>query len=113
MTEEQITKEEILFWKNKYEQEEDLYNKEIEGVVVYSLSRWGRSVRENWESIDLMTKSDIGFYSVKEMVDTSSSMGKFLLGVMNCMYQLEIEQLSERTKDVLPRNIKCFWNNKS
>lgn len=82
-------------------------NKEIDGVVVYSLSRWGRSVRENWESIDLMTKSNIGFYSVKEMVDTSSSMGKFILGVMNCMYQLEVEQLSERTKDVLQYKKKC------
>lgn len=47
MTEEQMTKEEILFWKNRYEQEEDLYNTEDEGQLRNKFSHNGFMAKED------------------------------------------------------------------
>ena len=76
-------------------------DKSIDGVVVYSLSRWGRNITDNWNSISLMEKRNINFFSIKESIDTSNSMGRFFLNIMSSLYQLEREQLSERISDVL------------
>ena len=46
-------------------------DKSIDGVVVYSLSRWGRNITDNWNSISLMEKRNINFFSIKESIDTS------------------------------------------
>lgn len=76
-------------------------DKIVNGVVVYSLSRWGRNITDNWTSISLMEKNKISFFSIKESIDTSNSMGRFFLNIMSSLYQLEREQLSERISDVL------------
>ena len=76
-----------------------------------SLSRFGRNLKDNYESIELMKKCGTNFISLKEQIDLSSPMGVFLCNVMSSLYELELQLLSERTSDVLQskkRNGKVY-----
>jgi len=76
-------------------------NKEIDTLIVLSLSRWGRNLKQNYESIEVMIKTDTNFVSLKEQVDLSSPMGRFMVNVMSSLYQMEREMISDRVTDIL------------
>jgi len=75
--------------------------KEVEAVVVYSLSRFARNTMVTLESVLAMKEAGVVFVSLTENIDTSTPMGMFMLTVMAAMAQLERDQISQRTKDVL------------
>lgn len=76
-------------------------SKSIDGVVCYSLSRWTRNVRDLYESLEVFKKVDVDFISIKENIDTSTSIGRFSLQLIGSIYELEREQISERVSDIL------------
>jgi len=76
-------------------------NKEVSTLIVLSMSRWGRDLKTNYESIEVMIKTDTNFVSLKEQVDLSTPMGRFMVNVMSSLYQMEREMISERVSDVL------------
>ena len=73
----------------------------VDKVIVLSLSRWSRSSLETLKSIDLMKEHNTEFVSLKENVDSSTPMGKCILGIFGSLYQMELENLRIRTKDTL------------
>ena len=75
--------------------------KEVDTLIVLSLSRWGRNLKQNYESIEVMIKTDTNFISLKEQVDLSTPMGRFMVNVMSSLYQMEREMISERVVDIL------------
>jgi len=76
-------------------------NKECDGVVVYSLSRFSRCVVDTLSSIQLMNDNGITFHSLSENIDTSSPNGRFFLTILSSLSQLEREITSVRVKDTL------------
>ena len=80
---------------------EMIENGEVDKLIVLSISRWGRNMIETYKSIQLMEKHNTHFISLKENVDTSNPMGRFVFSIFNSLYQLELEQISDRTKDTL------------
>jgi len=76
-------------------------NKTIDGVVVYSLSRFSRNTMDTLSSIECMNKKSITFHSLSESIDTSSPNGRFFLTILSSLSQLEREITSQRVTDVL------------
>ena len=92
---------------------EMIENKELDTLIVLSLSRMGRNLKQNYETIEKMIDTDTNFISLKENVDLSTPMGRFMVNIMNSLYQMEREMISERVTDVLTdkkKNGKVYGN---
>ena len=76
-------------------------NGEVDTLIVLSLSRWGRNLKQNYESIEIMKKMKANFVSLKEQVDLSSPMGRFMVNIMASLYEMEREMISDKVRDVL------------
>ena len=76
-------------------------NGEVNNLIVISISRWGRNLGEIYKSVELMTKKDVNFFSIKENIDTSSPYGRFTINLLSSLYEMELELIRERTKDTL------------
>ncbi len=70
-------------------------------VVVYSLSRLGRSQRMIWTLLDDRGPYRLRVTSVSEPFDTTTPMGRAFLGMLATFAQLESDLASERTADAL------------
>ncbi len=70
-------------------------------VVVYSLSRLGRSQRLIWNLLDDRGDYRLAVSSATEPFDTTSPMGRAMLGMLGVWAQLESDLASERTIDAL------------
>lgn len=74
--------------------------KEIDIVVVYKLDRLSRSQRDTLELIeDHFLKNEVNFASVTENLDTSTPMGRAMIGIMSAFAQLERELIAERMRE--------------
>jgi len=73
----------------------------VDTLIILSLSRLNRSVKETCEVVELMKKTDTNLISLKENIDMKTSMGKFFINVMSSIYELEVDMIRERTSDVL------------
>jgi len=97
-----------------YNQIIDLINQgEVNNLVVISISRWGRNLGETYKSVKLMGEKNTKFISIKENIDTSSPVGRFTLNILSSLYEMELEMISERTKDTLrvkKENNKVYGN---
>ncbi|MGE5418509.1 MAG: recombinase family protein [Accumulibacter sp.] len=76
-------------------------SKECSAIIVYSLSRFARNVKDTIETIDLLNKYGVSFHSLTESIDTNTAVGRFFLTTLSALAQLESEQMGERIKSVL------------
>lgn len=70
-------------------------------IVIESLSRLGRSVKNLAELMELFNKQDIRLVSLKETIDTTSPTGKLLFTILASLSQFERDVLAERTTEGL------------
>ena len=77
-----------------------LINNEIDGVVVYSLSRLGRRMKDVIEFMDLLKKNNIKFFSIKENLNNEDKIGSLILNIMSSINEFEVENIRERIRDV-------------
>jgi len=75
-------------------------NDKVDGVVVYSLSRIGRKLRDVIDIIDLFSKKNVEFFSVKEGFMNDGIVGKLMLNILGSINEFEVNVLGERIKDV-------------
>ena len=73
----------------------------ISGVVVYSISRFGRNLVDTLNSVKVMTDNDISFLSVKENINTKTSQGRLQLNIYSSVAEYEREEIVSRIKDSL------------
>ena len=73
----------------------------VETLVVISISRWGRNLGETYKSVRMMKEKNTTFISLKEMIDTKSIYGGFMINILSSLYEMELELIRERTKDTL------------
>ncbi len=69
----------------------------IDMVLVYKLDRLSRSQRDTLYMIeDLFLKNNVDFISMTENFDTSTPLGRAMIGILSVFAQLEREQIKER-----------------
>lgn len=80
-----------------------LRNREFDGVCVYALDRWCRSVSEFASELEEFNKRKIGFYSIREGFSFDSAIGTAMAQFMMVFAQLERDLIRERTLAGLDR----------
>lgn len=76
---------------------EDAKKHEFDVVIVYRLDRFFRKTRLLLGAIEELDKLKIGFKSVTEAIDTTTSTGRFVLTCLGGIAEMERETIKERT----------------
>ena len=72
-----------------------------DSIVIESLSRLGRSVKNLSELMELFNEKGIRLISLKESIDTTSATGRLLFTIISSLAAFERETLIERTNEGL------------
>ncbi len=90
---------------------EDIKLKKIRAVVVYKLDRLSRSQKDTLYLIeDVLNPNGTEFVSLNENLDTSTSIGRAMLGIMSAFAQLERETIRERTRMGMKKRVESgLW----
>ena len=80
-------------------------------VIVYKLDRLSRSQKDTLYIIeDVLNPHNVDFTSINEHMDTSSPMGRLMLGILSAFAQLERENIRERTRMGMTERVKSgLW----
>ena len=72
------------------------YLREDDILVVESISRLSRSIRDLLKIVDMLNQKEVQLIVIKENIDTSSPQGRFMLSVFAALSELEREQILQR-----------------
>ena len=72
----------------------------IDGIVVWSLSRLGRKMKDVVEFMDFLKVNNIVFFSVKENLSNDDKIGSLIMNILGSINEFEVEVIRERIKDV-------------
>ncbi len=67
-------------------------------LVVWKLDRLGRSLQHLIQTIKLLQDKKIGFQSLQENIDTTTSGGKLIFHIFSALAEFERDVIRERTK---------------
>lgn len=67
-------------------------------LVVWKLDRLGRSMRHLIDTIDFLHDRDIGFRSLTEGIDTTTSNGRLVFHIFGALSEFERDLIRERTR---------------
>lgn len=90
---------------------EDAKNEKISHVIVYKLDRLSRSQKDTLYLIeDIFNPHGVDFVSLNESMDTSTPMGRLMLGILSAFAQLERENIRLRTRMGMKERVKTgLW----
>lgn len=71
---------------------------EVDTAIVYQLDRLSRKVLDVLMLIEKINQTDINFHSIKEKIDTRSTIGKVFLTVVTNLADMERDNINERAK---------------
>src|SRR3989454_5454531 len=74
------------------------YVREGDTLVVWRLDRLGRSLKHLIETITKLNNRKIGFKSIQENIDTTTSGGKLIFHIFGALAEFERDIIKERTK---------------
>lgn len=77
-----------------------LTNNDIDGIVVWSLSRLGRKMKDVVEFMDILKRNNINFFSIKENLSNNDKVGSLIMNILGSINEFEVEVIRERIKDV-------------
>lgn len=89
----------------------DVKDDKISHVIVYKLDRLSRSQKDTLYLIeDVFNPHGVDFISLNESMDTSTPMGKLMLGILSAFAQLERENIRLRTRMGMKERVKSgLW----
>lgn len=70
-------------------------------VIVYSFSRYARSVTHLLRALEEFKKLNIGFVSITESIDTNTPLGSAVFTILGAVAQLERDLIAERVRNGL------------
>lgn len=90
---------------------EDVKANKIDCVLVYKLDRLSRSQKDTLFLIeDVFNPNNVDFVSLNESMDTSTPLGRLMLGILSAFAQLERENIRERTSMGMKERVKNgYW----
>src|SRR5436305_1464111 len=74
------------------------YVREGDMLVVWKLDRLGRSLKHLIETITALNNRKIGFRSITESLDTTTSNGRLIFNLFGALAEFERDLIRERTK---------------
>lgn len=74
------------------------YARDGDTLVVWKLDRLGRSLKHLIETVNGLAARKIGFQSLRESMDTTTSGGKLIFHVFGALAEFERELIRERTQ---------------
>jgi len=77
--------------------------REIDGVLVWRLDRWGRSVTDLLATLQELEHLGVGFVSLTEALDLTTPAGRAMAGLLAVFAEFEREILRERVRAGLAR----------
>ena len=78
---------------------EDVRADRIDVVVVYKIDRLSRSLFDFADLLSEFEKHGVSFVSTTQLIDTSTPMGRMMLGILMTFAQYEREVTTERIRD--------------
>jgi DNA invertase Pin-like site-specific DNA recombinase len=72
--------------------------REGDTLVVWRLDRMGRSLKHLIETITILNNRKIGFKSIQENIDTTTSGGKLIFHIFGALAEFERDIIRERTQ---------------
>ena len=69
-----------------------------DALVVWRLDRFGRSLRHLIDTITAIHDRGVGFKSLQENIDTTTSGGKLVFDIFGALAEFEQEIIRERTQ---------------
>jgi len=89
----------------------DIKSGKISHVIVYKLDRLSRSQKDTLYLIeDVFNPNGVSFVSMNESMDTSTPLGRLMLGILSAFAQLERENIKERTRMGMKERVKSgLW----
>ena len=89
----------------------DVKSNKISTVIVYKLDRLSRSQKDTLYLIeDVFNPHNVDFISLNESMDTSTPLGRLMLGILSAFAQLERENIRERTRMGMRERVKSgLW----
>lgn len=90
---------------------QDVKNNKISCVIVYKLDRLSRSQKDTLYLIeDVFNPNNVDFVSLNESMDTSTPIGRLMLGILSAFAQLERENIRLRTRMGMKERVKSgLW----
>ena len=90
---------------------EDVNADKVSHVIVYKLDRLSRSQKDTLYLIeDVFNPHGVDFVSLNESMDTSTPMGRLMLGILSAFAQLERENIRMRTRMGMKERVKSgLW----
>ncbi len=79
-------------------QEAMAFMRKGDGLVVWRLDRLGRSLKHLIESVNQLRDKGIGFRSLQESIDTTTSGGKLIFHMFGALAEFERDVIRERTQ---------------
>jgi len=79
----------------------------VDCVLVYRLDRLSRNVRDVYDFLDLIKEHGVAFVSMQEGFDTTTAMGRAMLGMAAVFAQLTREMIAENVRDGLMRRAQA------
>ena len=76
-------------------------NREIDGVVVYTISRFGRSLIDSVNSVSVMDGNNVSLYTIREGINTGSKEGRLQFNLLSSLAEYERESIRQNIIDVL------------
>ena len=76
----------------------DCKKRKFEKLIVWELSRLGRSLPHLVNTLQEMKDSGVDLYSVREGIDTSTSMGRTMFGLISVFSEFELEVRKDRVQ---------------
>jgi len=73
---------------------------DVGGIVVYSLSRLGRRLKDVIEFMDVLKGNGIKFYSIKEGLNNDDNVGGLILNILGSINEFEVNVIRDRIRDV-------------
>lgn len=70
---------------------------QVDYILVYKLSRFGRNAADILNSLALIQDYDVNLISVEEGIDSSQASGKLLISVLSAVAEIERENILEQT----------------
>lgn len=77
-----------------------LESNEIDGVIVWSLSRLGRKMKDVIGFLDVLKKNGKKFISIKENINNEDKIGSLIMNILGSINEFEVEVIRERIIDV-------------